>query len=373
MQYRKFPLITNLDISALGLGCMRLPTIVGYENRVDEQNLDTMITAAEEEGINYLDTAYIYHEGGSERALGATLERLGNRDKFYLATKSPVWMVNTNSDWDRLLNEQLERLRTDHIDFYLLHSLGLSSWTHAKELGVLPALEKAKAAGKIHHIGFSFHDTLSSFKKIIDDYDAWEFCQIQFNYLDGNFQAGEEGLTYAAKRKIGVIVMEPLRGGVLASPPPQVKKVLESRPPYEWALRFVFNRPEVSLVLSGMGSVDQIRENSAVAKTVLPGAIMKDEMDLIDEVRKIYKAKEMVPCTTCGYCRPCPQGVPIPEIFSLYNSVSMFDNKNAAAIYEKAYQKGGDACTQCGECLPKCPQGINIPDHIREAHSFLIK
>jgi len=312
MQYRHFPHIENQEVSALGFGCMRLPVVGGDDAAIDSGAFDAMLAAAEEAGINYLDTAYVYHKQKSEVALGEALERSGKRDRFLIATKSPVWMVKAKDDWDRYLDEQLERLKTDHIDFYLLHALGSDRWAKIKELGALPALERAKAAGKIKHIGFSFHDSIDSFKEIIDGYDGWEFCQIQYNYVDRSFQAGEEGLAYAAEREIGVIVMEPLRGGALASPPNAVKAAFAKYPtprlPYEWALRYVLDRQEVSLVLSGMGSVNQIWENAAVASAARPNTLTKGERDLYDEARTLYKERERVPCTGCGYCQPCLAG-----------------------------------------------------------------
>jgi uncharacterized protein len=321
----------GLEVSALGLGCMRLPVLGGQAAAIDEPAFDAMLAAAEDAGINYLDTAYVYHAQASETALGAALARSGKRDSFLLATKSPVWLVKEASDWDRYLDEQLERLQTDHIDFYLLHALGRERWAKVRELGGLAALERAKAAGKIRHIGFSFHDSLDSFKEIIDGYDAWEFCQVQYNYVDTGFQAGEEGLAYAAEREIGVIVMEPLRGGALASPPPQVRAALGAYPkprlPYEWALRFVLDRQEVSLVLSGMGSANQVWENAAIAASARINSLTKDERAILEEARGIYKERERVPCTSCGYCQPCPQGIPIPDILGLYNSASMFDSR----------------------------------------------
>jgi hypothetical protein len=311
---------------------------------------------------------------------GAALERSGKRDSFLLATKCPVWLVKESADWDRYLEEQLERLRTDHIDFYLLHALNPERWDLIKRLGGLAALERAKAAGKIRHIGFSFHDSLDSFKQIVDGYDLWEFCQVQYNYVDRDFQAGEAGMAYAAEREIGVIAMEPLRGGALAAPPPQVKAAFSEyhspRLPSEWALRFVLDRQEVSLVLSGMGSVDQIWENAAIASAARPNALTQAEKSMYEAARAAYKERERVPCTTCGYCQPCPSGVYIPEVFSLYNAASMFDTRKGTGGWYKyslvSDGRGGDACTRCGECLPKCPQSISIPDRLEEAHAFLI-
>jgi uncharacterized protein len=379
MQYRTFPLIDDVKVSALGFGCMRLPVLGGDAAAIDSAALDAMLAAAESVGINYLDTAYVYHKGASESALGAALERSGKRDKFFLATKSPVWLAKDKDDWDRFLDEQLEKLRTDHIDFYLLHALGRERWARINELGALPALERAKAAGKIRHLGFSFHDSPASFKEIIDGYDAWEFCQVQYNYVDRDFQAGEEGLAYAAEREIGAIVMEPLRGGALAAPPVAVKAAFAKYPtprlPYEWALRFVLDRQEVSLVLSGMGSANQILENAAIAASARANTMTNAERDVIDEARGLFKEREKVGCTTCGYCQPCPAGVNIPEVFSLYNAGAMFGSMKDRGGWYKAslVADGHDAgsCVRCGDCLPKCPQGIAIPDRLEEAHSAL--
>jgi len=379
MLYRHIPLVRDVEVSALGLGCMRLPVLGGDQGAIDEAAFGAMLEAAEEAGINYLDTAYVYHNGRSESALGSALERSGKRDKFFLATKSPVWLAKGPSDWDRFLDEQLERLRTDHIDFYLLHALSGERWASIKALGALPALERARAAGKIRHLGFSFHDSFDCFKEIVDGYDAWEFCQIQYNYVDRDFQAGERGLAYAAERELGVVVMEPMRGGALASPPPQVRAAFAQYPiprlPYEWALRAVLDRQEVSLVLSGMGSVSQIWENASIASAAGANTLTKPEAKVLDEARGFFREREKVNCTGCGYCRPCPSGVDIPEVFAQYNAGSMFGTMKGQGEWYKASLmadgKSADKCVRCGACLSKCPQGIGIPDRLEEAHEAL--
>ncbi len=379
MQYRRFPKIDELEVSTLGLGCMRLPTRSANPADIDEASLDAMLVAAHGAGVNYLDTAYVYHKGESEAALGRALARTGLRGEFLVATKSPVWLAKDPGDWERFIDEQLSRLGTDHIDFYLLHALSRPRWKEAERLGALRALERFKLDGRIRHIGFSFHDSLAAFKEIIDGYPAWEFCQIQYNYMDREYQAGSEGLAYAAEREIGVIVMEPLRGGALARSPRPVREIFAKYPkprmPVEWAMRFVWERQEVVTVLSGMGSVDQILENAGYAEAARMNSLTRTELALIDEARDFYRARQKVPCTGCGYCAPCPSGVAIAECFELYNAAVMYDARaDRGAWYESAYRAkgaGGNACVACGACLSKCPQGIAIPDRLAEADGYL--
>jgi hypothetical protein len=377
MQYRSFPRIPGLEISVLGFGCMRLPVLDGDMKRIDEGTAQAMLRQAIAAGVNYVDTAYPYHGGQSEPFVGRALKD-GYRAKVRLATKLPVWLVEAERDWERLLDEQLKKLDTDHIDFYLIHALNAERWNTVRRFEGLRALERARRDGRIGHIGFSMHDSLGVFKTIVDGYD-WEFCQIQYNFIDQQFQAGTEGLRYAAERRIGVIVMEPLRGGTLAATQPEdVQKLWDRSPgasPADWALRWVWDHPEVVTALSGMGTASQVAENLASAHTAKAGGLDVGALARIEQVRAIYASRVRVPCTTCGYCAPCPNGVTIPEVFSAYNTGSMFGNwKSAAWQYDTFIAgpgHGADQCLACGECEGKCPQQIPIVEKLAEAHAAL--
>jgi uncharacterized protein len=375
LQYRSFPKFPDLRISTLGFGAMRLPVIGGDPARIDEEAATVMAREAIDAGVNYFDTAWVYHSGQSEQFLGRALSG-GWRQKVQLATKCPVWDVKAESDFDRLLDAQLERLRTDRIDFYLLHALSGDRWAEMERLHATRNLERALADGRIGHLGFSFHGALADFERIVDAYD-WAFCQIQLNFLDESFQAGLTGLRYAAERKIGVVVMEPVRGGSLARVPPAVQDIWDRSKrgwsAASWALRWVWSLPEVVTVLSGMGTVEQLRENVTAASTAAP--LGREDLARVDEVKAFYKARMAVPCTGCGYCLPCPSGVDIPGTFSAFNSAKMFDSRKLGASHYDIFvvRTGGSAeqCTRCSACESMCPQSIVIPDRLEEAHAYL--
>lgn len=365
MQYRKFGKL-DWQPSALGFGCMRLPIIDGKAGQIDQAKVDEMIHRAFEAGVNYYDTAYAYHEGKSEAALGKALAG-GLREKVRVATKSPVWLINEAGDFDRLLDEQLKRLQTDHVDFYLLHALNRDYWAKIQKLGLLKRAEAARADGRIRHLGFSFHDNLETFKQIVDGHNAWDFCQIQYNYMDTTVQAGTEGLQYAAAKGLGVVIMEPLLGGKLALDLPATRPIWDSaekkRTPADWALQWVWNHPEVSVVLSGMSTLRQVEENIQSAGVSGPGTLTVADNVMIGRVREVVNSLSPIPCTRCEYCLPCPNGVNIPRNFDAYNKALLYDALADSRNEYKYWIPDGnkaERCIQCDECLPKCPQQIAI-------------
>lgn len=369
MIYRKF-IKGDILISQLGFGAMRFPTIESEED-IDIKKSYEMLDYAIENGVNYIDTAYPYHGGMSEIFLGDYFEKRGVREKIYLATKMPVWKIEKYEDFDFYFNVQLNRLKTNYIDFYLLHSLWKNSWEKVKNLGVLDWLIKKKKEGKIRFFGFSFHDEFEVFKDIIDYYD-WDFCQIQLNYMDINYQAGEKGLSYAYCKGIQVIIMEPNKGGKLASPPTSVLKVFESykikRTPVEWALSFLLNKKEILTVLSGMSSMDQVKENILIASKYNTNSLSEEDLKVIIKARNEWFNLKTIDCTKCKYCLPCPYGVNIPENFEIYNNLIMYgDIKEAFWEYEylKEEERASN-CRECGECEEKCPQNLPIRELLRE-------
>lgn len=378
MQYRKFGK-SGFNASALGFGCMRLPNVNGDDKHIDEEKAIRLIRYAVDHGVNYIDTAYPYHGGNSEIVVGKALKD-GYREKVKIATKLPTWQVESYEDFDKILNDQLKKLGTDNIDMYLLHQLNKKVWNKMVNLGVFKFVEAAKNDGRIKHIGFSFHDELNLFKEIIDAYD-WEFCLIQYNYLDEYHQAGTEGLKYAAKKGMAVLVMEPLKGGRLAKTPPMpVKEIWEQanvkRTPAEWGLRWVWNHPEVTTVLSGMNELQQVKENIEIAENALPNSMSEEDMGLINHAKLKYKELVKVQCTSCNYCMPCPVGVKIPSNFSYYNQASMYDEyvEQSTAYYNKMDLKQRAAsCIACGKCEALCPQHIEIRKHLKEIDEVFSK
>jgi len=370
MLYRKMSKNGD-ELSILGFGCMRLP--VKEDGKIDEERATQQVRYAIDHGVNYIDTAWPYHMGESEPFLGRALAG-GYREKVKLATKLPSWTIKSREDMDRILNAQLERLRTDHIDYYLVHGLVGILWDKMEKLDVLDFLDRAKADGRIINAGFSFHGSVDDFKRIVDAY-PWTFCQIQYNFLDEKHQAGTEGLEYAASKGLGIIIMEPLRGGKLTNPvPPEVQEIWNEaevkRTPAEWALRWIWNRPEVTIVLSGMNEESHIEENLKITDEAYPSSLTEAELQLVRKVEKKYRELLKTGCTGCRYCLPCPSGVDIPGCFEIYDNFYLSGNEKEAKLMYAAKPGGivrGDVpgyasqCVRCGQCVEKCPQHLEIP------------
>ena len=378
MKYRQFGKL-DFQVSALGFGCMRLPTVDGDTSKIDEPVATRMVRHAIDQGVNYIDTGYPYHGGNSETFVGNVLQG-GYRDKVRLATKMPTWMVEKRDDFDRFLNEQLKMLQTEQIDFYLLHGLKWDRWPKMQKLKALEWAEKAKADGRIAHLGFSFHDKVDLFKEIVDAYEDWAMCLVQHNYMNEQSQAGTEGVQYAAAKGLGVVIMEPLLGGGLVNPPPPVEEIFDRAPrkrsPADWALQWLWNKPQISAVLSGMSSMEQVKENIASAEASGSGSLTDQELAVVAEARDAYTELRPVSCTKCGYCMPCPNVVDIPINFEIYNSGMLFNNKRSSQFsYFRRIPEDTRAgsCVQCMECEEHCPQEIKISEWMPRMHEELSK
>ena len=374
MQYRKDKY--GRELSLLGFGCMRF-TRKG--TALDLDKAETEIMAAWQAGVNYFDTAYIYP--GSEALLGTILKRNGIREKVNIATKLPQYMVSSMNGIEKTFREELDRLQTDYIDYYLMHMLtDLAQWKRLKDLGILEWIAEKKESGTIRNIGFSYHGNSENFLKILEDYE-WDFCQIQYNYLDEHTQAGVKGLKAAAERGIPVIIMEPLRGGKLVNMlPPEARKLMRENAhgwsPAAWAFRWLYDQPEVTVVLSGMNSLEMVTENVATADTARPGSLTEEDHALIAQVRDMIRSREKVGCTGCRYCMPCPKGVDIPGIFRCYNA--MYTEGKRDGRFQFAQTVGmtrqpafATQCVGCGKCEKHCPQSIPIREKLKEADKAL--
>ena len=376
MQYTDF---RGEKISRLGFGMMRLPVIGGDQAAVDYDKVKEMFLCAYEQGVNYFDTAYPYHEGVSEKTLGRLLEETGLRDSVHIATKLfTLGMEKPGYDPRAMFEEQLKRLRTDHIDFYLMHGLHGDQWKILKErFDVIPWLDRLRRDGVIRHIGFSFHDELPKFKEILDDYD-WEFAQIQYNYVDHQIQAGDEGIAYAMKKGVPLTIMEPLKGGSLIFPDyPEIEAIrkkygLEEESFAALGLRYVFSQKGLLTVLSGMSTLEQIKENIRIASDAAEGCYTRKEQECMEEIRSFLSRAESIACTGCRYCVDgCPQQIAIPTAFRLYNEGKRFHNPGAQhRIYERECRNLAD-CVECGQCEEACPQHLKIPELLKEVRAYL--
>ena len=358
-------------ISQLGYGCMRFSR---KGNAIDYEKAEREALLAIEEGVNYFDTAYVYP--GSEECLGRILDENHCRDKVNIATKLPQYIMRSAAAIDKTFREELSRLRTDHIDYYLMHMFtDLAEWENLKKLGMENWIRRQKEAGSIRNIGFSYHGETEMFLKILNAYD-WDFCQIQYNYLDEHTQAGRRGLQAAAEKGIPVIIMEPLRGGKLVNLPEKAKEALAADShgytPAELGLRWLYNQPEVTCVLSGMNSMEMVKENIRVASEAGPGDLTEEDLKIVEQIRTIIREKEKVGCTGCRYCMPCPKGVDIPGNFYYYNL--MYMEKKSSARFEFAQNMGmrkepgfASQCVGCGKCEQHCPQHISIREKLKEA------
>lgn len=385
MLYRKLGK-TNADSSVLGFGAMRLPMIgaqggmAGFDPNIpiDEVQATKMVEHAVEQGVTYFDTAYGYHGGKSEIFLGKALRR--HRSKVMIATKLPSWNVQKPEDLEKLFKEQLEKLGTDYLDCYLIHGLDTNNWAKMKSMGTLDFLDHLRSSGRIRFAGFSFHDEIKVFKNIVDAFD-WNLCLVQYNFYDRDYQAGTQGVRYAAANGVGVVVMEPLRGGRLVDKiPPVVQEIWDTaavkRSPVEWAMRWVWDNPDVTTVLTGSSTLEQLTEHTRIADQGMANSLTPAEHDLIDRVRLEYRKMVKVDCTGCAYCMPCPNGVNIPQNFTLYNDSFMFKGAEMNKFFYTQFltpEQRASGCSECMTCVEKCPQKIDVPKELKVVDQYFSK
>lgn len=366
MEYRN---MENLGIkpSLLGFGCMRFP--LNADGTIDEPEAEKMLDKAISEGVTYIDTAYPYHNGDSEPFVGRVLKKY-DRKSFYLATKLPIWKVETLEEAKKLIDEQLERLQVDYVDFYLLHALDKARWEKLLNLGIIPYCEELIKEGKIKYLGFSFHDSYETFEEIIR-YRKWDFCQIQYNYMDTAHQAGDRGYALAEELGVPMVIMEPVKGGSLAVLPEDIESIFQA---YDagasmssWALRWVGSHSNVKVILSGMSTYDQVLDNLETFREFKP--LKEKEKELVEQVAETIKSRVKNGCTACRYCMPCPFGVDIPKNFAIWNEYSMYGNKEKALqryFKETPEEARADKCRKCGACEKECPQAIKIRDDLAQ-------
>lgn len=363
-------------ISRLGFGCMRFKTLDGDNSKIDKVESAKILKEAIEKGLTYIDTAYPYHDQMSERFVGEFLEENNLRDKIYLASKLPCWLVKERDDFYRIFNEQLEKLRTNNLDFYLLHSLDIKRFRQMVKLGVFDFVNELKEKGLVKNIGFSFHDEYEAFEEIIKAYD-WDFCQIQLNYLDINLQAGLKGYELAKEMGIPVVIMEPVKGGRLANPPIEVKELMAKftdLSPAQLALKFPLSLDNVMTVLSGMNTSKQVAENMAIASA--DPNLSDKEKEFYEKSREIYKKREQIACTACEYCLPCTVEINIPKVFAMWNNAFLYDEAEKSKKAYQEYLKDGvnpETCIECGKCENICPQSLEIIKGLKKANEFLSK
>ena len=372
MNYRDFP-VANRKVSALGMGCMRMPTLNEEGKPIDRSAAVALIRHLIDNGVTYVDTAYPYHDGKSEGLVGEALKD-GYRERVTLATKLPCWKIEKHEDMEATLDEQLERLGVDCVDVYLAHALDGARFDKMVELGLFDFMDEMVKKGKIRYPGFSFHDDADVFRRIVDSYD-WKVAQVQMNILDEFNQATMDGVRYAASKGIRIVVMEPVRGGALVrGVPEEVKALYEEGAPgrsaAEWAFRWLIDKSEFMTILSGMSNMEQADDNLRIFGAADVGCLSEKEKDVLTRVRKAYEARIKVGCTGCEYCMPCPQGINIPRIFKSYDTASMFGDSEGFKKQYNSFEVNASACVECGSCVGVCPQhfATPIPEMLRKIH-----